>query len=116
MQRALGTMRGARRHGAPSLSVVIASSRWSTTLGSSVAMFASQCEGAGVEVILVCPSSGLFPSRSAGNIRFIDAAGEQGIEELRALGMRGAAGDIVVMADPAGLLVPAVTRSGALHP
>jgi hypothetical protein len=115
MQRAHGTVRGTRRHAAPSLSVIVASPRWTATLGSTVATLASQFEGAGVEVIVVCPSAG-SASRSTGNVRYLDAAGVQGVEELRALGMRSAGGDIVVMADPARLSGTVAGRAEAIHP
>jgi hypothetical protein len=90
----------------PSVSVVVAAPRWSGGLTACLASITSACEREGAELIVVCgdaPPEPAATSIGGQGVRHIDGTREARLEELRAMGMRAAKGDIVLMLEPSRL-------------
>ena len=94
--------RVARTSRGPTISVVIASHQARAVLDRYLGVLVTQSGEVGAEVVVV--RGGAVPPTivtrtSASNVKFIPAAPDASVAEMRALGVHAAAGDIILFAD-----------------
>jgi len=94
--------RGPRRGNAPTVSVVVASNRDKALLHACLGSLLAQCQRLNAELLVAragTPADVATLAKTYASVRFVTAAADASIPQLRAIGMAQASGDVVALTE-----------------